>query len=291
MPELEKTDYEEPRCPFDASQWKKEVQRIPERRVLEKLDEYLAKNDYRKAEAHLTYWVGEAKLGNDEQGVFTLENESMGLCRKLGRKEDAVTHAEEALRLMDALSLAGTVAGGTALVNAATVYKAFGMAEKALPLYARARSVYEALLPGEDPRLGGLYNNYALALAELGRFDEAFTLNRLALEVMQRVPGSEPEQAITWLNIADALSMEAGTDAALSEIREYLKTAKALLDTPDLPHNGNYAFVCEKCAPTFGHYGDRETMDELNLRAQKIYAAAKESRSRQDGKDGPDEGT
>ncbi len=271
MPELRNQDYEEPRCPFDASQWKKEVTRIPERRVLEKLDEYLAKNDYRAAEAHLKYWTGEAELGNDEQGLFTLENEYMGLCRKLGRGEDAVSHAETALSLMEKLSLGDTVSGGTALVNAATVYKAFGRAADAVPLYRRAREVYEALLPEDDQRLGGLYNNFALALAELGRFDEAYDLNNLALAVMRRIPGSEPEQAITWLNIADALCAEAGREAAASEIGSYLEEAKALLDAPHLPHNGNYAFVCEKCAPTFGHYGDVSYMEDLMKRAETIY--------------------
>ena len=65
----------------------------------------------------------------------------------------------------------------------------------------------------------------------------------------------ELEQAITWLNMADALEAERGAEAAEGEVEEYLDRAAALLDTASLPRNGYYAFVCEKCAPVSGTMG------------------------------------
>ena len=85
--------------------------------------------------------------------------------------------------------------GSGPYVNAATVYKAFGMAADALPLYAAAREIYEKELPADDARLGGLYNNMALALADLHRFREAEDCYRRALSVMARVEHGEAEAA------------------------------------------------------------------------------------------------
>ena len=59
---------------------------------------------------------------------------------------------------------------------------------------------------------------------------------------------------------------------ALSEesVEEYLETAEKLLNTESLPRNGYYAFVCEKCAPVFGHYGWFAAEAELKRRAEEI---------------------
>ena len=51
--------------------------------------------------------------------------------------------------------------------------------------------------------------------------------------------------------------------------------AEALLDTPSVPRNGYYAFVCEKCAPTFSYYGYFLTAEKLTGRAEEIYGNGK----------------
>ena len=50
-----------------------------------------------------------------------------------------------------------------------------------------------------------------------------------------------------------------------------LNRAEALLQTPEVPHNGYYAFVCEKCAPTFRYFGRFAYADELKQRSDEIY--------------------
>ncbi|MBR6939730.1 MAG: tetratricopeptide repeat protein, partial [Clostridia bacterium] len=104
-------------------------------RVIRKLDEYLGRNDYVSAERLLNYWLAEAENESDKRGMLTVTNELIGLYRKTGREKEALTASENALELARELKLDGTVTMGTALVNAATAYKAFGQAEKALPLY------------------------------------------------------------------------------------------------------------------------------------------------------------
>ena len=93
---------------------------------------------------------------------------------------------------------------------------------------------------------------------------------RQAIEVMKKQEYGELEQAITWLNMADAAEAALGPENAEEAVEEYLEKAETLLDTESLPRNGYYAFVCEKCAPVFGHYGWFVTEAELKRRAEEI---------------------
>ena len=61
---------------------------------------------------------------------------------------------------------------------------------------------------------------------------------------------------------------------AEAEIEARLDRARALLDRPELPRNGYYAFVCEKCASTFDYYGRFLDAMELKQTAEEIYARA-----------------
>ena len=269
-------DYTDPVCPFCTDGYKDEPQAraIPLGRVLEKLDAYLGKNDYDGAERHLKYWLGEADADGDGRGAFALKNELMGLYRKVGKRDEALEFADAALELAEKLGIAESAAGGTAFVNAATVYKAFGMPEKSLELFERAREVYERELDGDDSRLGGLYNNMGLTLCDLRRFDEARELYSAALRVMEKAQYGEAERAITYLNLANLAEAQYGLEEASEEIGGLVERARELLESEALPRNGYYAFVCEKCAPTFGYYGYFIYAKELRERAEKIYAGA-----------------
>lgn len=271
-PAMDVTDYTDPQCPFCTDAYKTDVVKpIDVRRVIEKLDEHLARNDYAAAERHLKYWEAEARQGNDKRGEFSLAEELMGLYRKLGRKEEAITYAEKAVHYIDLVDIAGSVGAATAMLNAATVYKAFGAAERGIPLFAEAQKIYEEKLPADDSRLAGLYNNYALALSDLARYDEARAMYGKALAIISQTEGGEPEQAITELNLASLAEAQYGLEAAEKEIEEHLDRAEKLLETPGLAHNGNYAFVAEKCAPVFGYYGWFGVEAELKAEAEKIY--------------------
>lgn len=271
--ELSREDYTDPQCPFCTDQYQKEppVRSVPIGRILTKLDESLGRNDYAEAERLLLYWVREAELGYDLRGEFQLRNEMMGLYRKLGDRDAAMENADRALSLAERAGLTGTVAAATALINAATVRKAFGMAHEAISLFDRAREIYERELPPDDPRLAGLYNNMGLALTDVRSFAEARDCYNRAIAILSASGGNEPETAITCLNLANLEEAEAGLENGAEAIEAELTRARELLETPELPHNGNYAFVCEKCAPTFEYYGHFAYARELTERAKSIY--------------------
>ena len=99
-------------------------------RILAKLDEHLARNDYDAAERHLLYWLEEK---GSSPTALTLFNELMGLYRKLGRHEEAITAAERALALIRRMGLEEQLTAATTYLNTATVLHAAGKTEEGLP--------------------------------------------------------------------------------------------------------------------------------------------------------------
>lgn len=258
---------------------------IPQQRVLQKMDEYMSRRDYAGAERHLRYWLEEARALGDARGELLVCNELVGHFRKTGNREGAFEQARAALALIDDMDFGQSISAGTTYTNIATAYNAFGQNAESLELFRKAAALYESS-PHTDPQLlGGLYNNMALTCVTLGRHDEAQGLFRKALDTMAKVRHGQLEQAITHLNMADAAAAldrakaGAGPDEPLSsacerEVEERLDTALALLDTPGIPRDGYYAFVCEKCAPVFGYYGYFLAEADLQERARSIYERA-----------------
>ena len=271
--ELRKEDYAEPRCllcdpPYGADT---DIRPVPQQRIAEKLDSYMGRRDYAGAERHLLYWLDEAVLGGDARGELFLRNELTGHYRKMGNREKALENASRALELLDSLSFDGSVSYGTTCVNAATAFHAFGEHERALQYFEKARSVYEKGTGTSPELLGGLYNNMGLVCNALGRYEEALSLYEKAISVMGQVPGGVLEQAITCLNMADTIAARDGNETGEEEINALLDRAETLLKDPSVVHDGYYAFVCEKCAPTFSWYGYFLTAQELTGTADRIY--------------------
>ncbi len=273
---LKPEDYVEPQCllcgePYGMTP---EVKPVPQQRIAEKLDEYMSRRDYAGVERHLLYWLEEAKLGHDLRGQLMIRNELVGHYRKVGNREKAFDNAEEALKLLDELDFDGTISSGTTYVNTATVYNAFGENEKSLELFKKAKKVYESA-PKTDPSLlGGLYNNMALTYSALQKYDEALELYHKAFDIMGQVPSGQLEQAVTDLNIADTIEKMKGMEQGEAEIFELLDQAYDLLVRSDVRHDGYYAFVLEKCAPTFSYFGYFLAAEELKQTAEKIYEGA-----------------
>ena len=125
-------------------------------------------------------------------------------------------------------------------------------------------------------------------------FEEALTLYEKAAKVMAGVADGELEQAITYLNMADTVEAKAGMEEGESRIYALLDRAEELLETKgeeflgrderllsdraalrmlgreEKARLGYYAFVCEKCAPTFAYYGYFLSADHFRETADRI---------------------
>lgn len=270
---LKPEDYVEPRCllcetPYGVTP---PVKTVPQQRIIEKMNEYMSHRDYAGAERHLLYWLEEAKLGGDIRGELLIYNEMVGHYRKTGEKDKAFGAADLALDTLTTLEMENTISAGTTYTNVATAYNAFGENEKALTLFEKAQAVYESEPRTAPDLLGGLYNNMALVCVAQKQFLKAYALYDKALLVMDKVTGGCLEQAITYLNMANAIEDEIGMEQGEERIFSLLDKAYDLLDAGDAPHDGYYAFVCEKCAPTFSYYGYFAAANELLERSEQIY--------------------
>ena len=265
---MDTRDYREPVCPCDFSMGTGEPQEtVPVQRIIEKSDDYLSRDDFDAAEKHLLYWLESAEAFRDIRGAFFLHNELIGFYRKCGNEEKAEKEIAAALSLTEDPRIGKESTGAATLyVNAATAMKRFGHADRALPYFQRAELIYDRELPDTDGRKGGLYNNMALALADLDRFDEAEAYFLLAIDTMKHVRNGEQEQALSYLNLCDVLLPED------LRIPVYLSEAQRLLDTESLPRDSYYAYNCDKCAPVFEEYGMADYAAELRRRRAEILA-------------------
>lgn len=270
---LDPEEYLEPRCllcedPFGPEPMAKS---IPQQRIIQKMNEYMSRRDYAGAERHLLYWLEEAKLGKDKRGELMVRNELIGHYRKVNDRKNAFQNGEKAIELISDLGFENTISAGTTYINYATACNAFDENNKALELFEKAKAIYESAVTQKPELLGGLYNNMALVLVALNRIPEAYILYDKAILKMSEVENGELEQAITYLNIANAVEIEKGMEEGEHKIFQCLDHAQQLLDSPTVPHDGYYAFVCEKCAPTFSYYGYFSYSETLNKRAREIY--------------------
>jgi len=252
---------------------KEPIGTIPIIRIIEKIDSLFDKNDYEEAGRILEYWEQEAKKLNDVKGLSEILSEEIGYYRKVLNKEKGLKAVNEALSILECQDVTDSVSNATIYLNCATTLKAFGEVNKAIGYYEIAKEVYERLLENDDFRLAGLYNNMATALSELKRFDEAKTSYLKAIDILKK-KGGYGEVAVSYINLAQAYfdeSLETNIPQD-NKIDECVEIAYKVLDDESLERNGNYAFICDKCAPAFGFFGYFLYKEELEKRAKEIYS-------------------
>ncbi len=274
MSTIDPFDYKEPACvvcngeDFYYPNPEKPLGTVPIRSVIEKIDGLLAKNDLAEAERVLSYWLEESRNLIDKRGELEIRSEQMGLYRKLGKKKEGIESVEDGLKLLKTLRLSDTVSGATIALNAATTYKAFGYAKEALPIYKHVEEVYKANLDADDYRFAGLYNNEALALADVGEVAGAENAFKKAVSVLDGKPGKENDIAISYVNMAHLYEEEGEKE---DEVYACMEKAIAYLDTPSLPHDGYHAFVLSKCLPSIEYFGYFIAKQRLEKRMNEIY--------------------
>ncbi len=264
-------DFVEPNCVLCMNPDSDKIQAIPQKRIIDKMDEYMSKQDYTGAERHLKYWLEEAKVGNDKRGELFICGELVGHYRKTGNKEEFLKSATRALELIDILDFKDTISAATTYINIATAYNSFSCDETALTYFEKAKSIYEST-QNLDPFLsGGLYNNMGLTYHALKRYDDALFSYSKALKIMQETKGADLETAMTYLNMANTYEEKLGLEKAERIIEDLMDKSYECFNSPNIERNGYYAYVCDKCYPTFEYYGYFMYASELKSRMEQIY--------------------
>ena len=255
---------------FECSSCSKEsYSTIPIARILQKLDEHFATNDLAGAGKLLEYWEREARILHDERGLIEILNEQIGYFRRTGDKEKGLAAVNESFELIVKSGAEENASFGTVYLNGATTMKAFGMSEEAMEYYARAKEIYDRTLQDDDYMLAAFYNNISSAYKDLGQIENAESACLKAIEILKKNDGKLGEMAVTCINLAH---LYYDSDPCDERVYERMEKAWEYLRSSENVHDGNFAFICSKCYPSFGFFGYFEYEKILREMTKKIYA-------------------
>ena len=142
---------------------------------------------------------------------LSILNEIMGFYRSRGEHAKNQPIINRALNLANKMQLAGTEAGTTTLINAATSLRAAGDYDRAEKIYTQALNESAATLGAKNRKLAALHNNLSMLYSETGRTSEAIEELNQALEILQNTstdPDRDIDIAATHTNIALAMLQE-----------------------------------------------------------------------------------
>ena len=242
---------------------------IPLLRIFEKLNEAFAKNDLPAAGRLLDYWENEAIALGDDRGLLEILNEKIGYYRRASDKDKALSAVTRAFALIEAKGVGDPVSSATIYLNGATTMKAFGLASDAMSYYKKAETIYESNLEPNDYRFAALYNNMSSAYKDIGETEECEYSCYRALEILKKNEDCLGEIAVTLINLAHLYYDEDPLD---ERIYTLMDKAWDCLKSDKNEHNGDFAFFCSKCYPSFGFFGYFERESELKALSEKIYA-------------------
>ena len=273
----------------------------------ETLDSYFANQEIDKVDPFLVASLEQAKTEEDYGAYISICNEMIGFYRSISAFEKAYIAAEDVLLLMEELNMENTEHFATTLLNAATAYRAAGDYATALRYYKQALQIYEGIMPPQDYRYAGLYNNMSILFEKMNENEEAISYANKALSIIETLSDSAAETATTMTNLAllyfkvdqsekakelleKALSLfeQSGEDTdahysgALAGVAEawfrmqdygkalqYYEKALAAIKV-HFGENMSYAILCENCAAVCEKLGDAEKQKTYLMRAKEV---------------------
>lgn len=247
---------------------KEQQNKVPILRVISKLDELFSRNDLSGAARLLEYWSGEADMLGDKRGKLEILSEQIGLYRRTNERDKALKAVNDALLIIEQESLQNGMSTGTIYVNIATTLKAFGKVEEGMPYYKKAEEIYNSNANVSFFKKAALNNNMASAYAEMGEGEMAQKHYLKAIELLSDDSQFYGEIAVSYVNLAHLYE-----DMKKSEtsILEAMDKAWDYLNKDGIKKDGNYAFICSKCAPSFDYFGFDKRAAQLKSEANRIY--------------------
>lgn len=276
-------------------------------KFFETLDSYFAKQEIDQVDPFLVASLAQAKEEEDYGAYITICNEMIGFYRSISAFEKAYVAAEDVLLLMEELQMENTEHFATTLLNVATAYRAAEDYDTALRYYRQALQIYNGILPPQDYRYAGLYNNMSILLEKMEDNEEAIVCANKALAIIETLEGGEMETATTLTNLAllyfkvsqperakelleRALTLFersgentdahysgalAGVAEAWYRMQDYEKSLtyyeKALDEVKaHFGENMSYAVLCENCAAVCEQTGEEDKRQFYLKRAEEV---------------------
>ncbi|PNS43109.1 DUF4037 domain-containing protein [Gardnerella vaginalis] len=175
-------------------------------------------------ESYLLHKLAESQEANAQALQLSVLNELMGFYRSRGEYAKNQPIINRALNLANEMQLAGTEAGTTTLINAATSLRASGDYNRAEKIYTQALNESSTTLGDKNRKLAALHNNLSMLYSETGRTHDAIEELNQALEILQNT-STDPERdidiAATHTNLALAMLQECSKECTKECSQEY----------------------------------------------------------------------
>lgn len=244
--------------------------RINISRFIEKLDACYETNNLEEAGKCLDFWEGEARRLQDEHGLLSVLNERLGYCRHTNNKEMMESVVQEIPVLMEHHHLDTSLSGATIFINLATTLCAFEQPSASMKYFEMAEKIYTDNKKTDTFEFATFLNNWSSALEDLKYLEDAEENYHKALDILNTIGNHEGEMAITYCSLA--LFSEKHKEESEQGIKDYLDKAWDCATCDTLKHDGHYAFILTKIAPTFRHFGRIDEADAFDETAQEIYS-------------------
>ena len=182
----------------------------------QEIEKYLL-NALNQSQAKANQEATNQEEANAQAFQLSVLNELMGFYRSRGEHAKNKPIIDNALDLAKKMDLAGSEAGTTTLINAATSLRAAGSYERATEIYSQAIKESSKTLKPNDRKLAALHNNLSMLYSETGNTTEAINELNIALEILQKSsidPSTDIDIAATHTNLALAILQECSQNSA-----------------------------------------------------------------------------
>ena len=242
-------------------------------RFLKKLDGCFNKNDLVSADECIDFWESEARNACDERALLTILNERLGLSRRMNDSKKGTDAILECISLVEKLNLTNNISGATIYINAATTSSHFGKDQEGIVLYDKAKKCYVDNGQTNSYEYATLLNNSAGVLCKLKKYDLAEKNYLDAIEILKKLGNRDGEIALSLVMLAYIAydSSDNPDDTVYEKVENLLDESIKYLKSDKIVRDGNFAFILDKCAPSFDYFkrpGQAKAMREL---AKEIY--------------------
>lgn len=160
-----------------------------------KLETHIKSRENDRIEAYLLSSLKEGKDKEDYGSYIVIGNEMISFYRSILQYKKAFDAAEDILLLMEELQLENSEHFASVLLNTAAAYQEAGETGQAYKYCQQALGIYKGILPEDDCRLAGLYNNMSAMLEQMDRNEEAAQTMQQALTIIKTGSDTAEEAA------------------------------------------------------------------------------------------------
>ncbi|WP_449236788.1 DUF4037 domain-containing protein [Bifidobacterium angulatum] len=187
-------------------------------RFLQGLDAIFARHAAAsEAAPYLEQAMSDAENAEDDAGLLTVLNETMGFYRSQGWHDKNQWIVQRTIELALRMGLEGSETWATTLINCATAMRAAKQYDQAEDLYTQALHCAENVYPPKDRRIAALHNNLSMLYQETGRAEASEHELREAMRILREAsdnPSTDIDLASSCTNLALTLLDEGKTDDA-----------------------------------------------------------------------------